>query len=156
MIRLPQDTMRAVILCSLLLSCSGMGISGGDRESMAAASGSFHQLLRWGEVDRAVGAHVSPGYGELFRARYRERNRGRIVTGLEIVSVVYTPQETTVTVDESFYFDVDTRLRVRRFVEKWKWDAGRWMLVEREVEVRVPATRSGAEIEQEKLIESGP
>ena len=139
---------RVAILCSLMVSCAGMGFSGGDRETLKAASSHFHQSLRWGEVDRAVAAHVSPSYSELFRARYRERNRGRKITGLEIVSVEFSPLETIITVDESFYMDVDTRIRVQRFVEKWTWKEGRWMLVEREVEVRSLESESRTEVEQ--------
>lgn len=90
----------------------------------------FHMKMRWGLWEQAA-AYTSPTYRNEFLGRYEELGDDFKIVDLEIKQVTLDDPVTTVDVEQESYREPDMVVQKKRYIERWAFAGGSWVLHER-------------------------
>ncbi len=99
----------------------------------------YHQHMRWGRYSQAAG-FMAEGDQEAFLGRHEALGDDFRVVEIEIknVRLVRPDEEAEAEVVMAWIREPDMRVHRDKIVEKWRNVDGRWVLVERELQVKKP------------------
>lgn len=118
---------------AMFLGCANIGEEKpGDPQALQETARTFHTNMRWSRWEHASG-QVHEAYRQEFLGRYEELGEDFRIVDLEFRSAELVEEgfAAILEVEQEWYLLPDTTVRKERYLERWVYEGGLWLLGER-------------------------